>query len=230
MLKRRSLIGIIVFGVLFLYYPLGVLGGPFDMIKTKGGDKAGGSVSRGDIDNIYRLVTEADGLLLKSLKFASRMLLNKEENDEFESKQKAAESKSDPKEREAEQRQVIADQTRRLQEELEKQETAQKTESLSSEQKVLFGKAIYNVILAGLKDKDAVDQSQKLLQKIQGNPMAATSFLSDIPKIKDIVTTLPAQVVKTVSLGSNLTKLAQKSKIEVTIPKSASEAPEEVDL
>ncbi|HOF57626.1 MAG TPA: hypothetical protein PLA81_01060 [Syntrophorhabdaceae bacterium] len=229
MLRKGRVLSVFVCFIFFVCCQSGIVfGGPFDMMKSKGG--GGGTVSRGDLDNLYKYVADADKLLQDSINISSKILLNKDELQQIEMKQKNIAGIQDPKERESETRKIQEDTIAMTLKASEDADATKKIGNLDEKQKVLYGKSIYNLLLAGLKDKDAVAQANQMMQKIQGNPTAAASFASDVTKLKDIVSTLPSQVKKIVSLGDSLRKIAKSNKIEVAVPNSASDKPQDIDL
>lgn len=204
--------------------------GMLDGLKGKTASSGGPSVSRSDLDSLYKSVTDADGLLKKSVDTAFKMLATKDEIDKMEQRQKECDIIKDPKEKEAAINKVQEDKMATTQKAADNDETSKKCAAMDAQNKALFGKSIYNLVLAGLKDKDAVVTAKDITQKIKGNPTAATSFAADASKLKDIVTTVPPQAEKTATLGSHLSKFASKNKIEVALPQSSSEKPKEVEM
>lgn len=206
-------------------------GGMFDVIKGKADSKRGSSnFSRADIDGLYKSVSGADNLLQKSVNISFNLLSNKDEIQQVEMRQKEIENIKDPKEKEAEMRKVQEDKMASVEKSLEKEETNRKVQELDEQQKQLLVKAIYNIVLAGLMDTDAVERAKDLSQKIKANPSASMSYAGDLPKITEIITKLPAQVQKIFTLGNSLQKLASANKIEATLPQTASEKPKDVDI
>ncbi len=231
-MARKSLMAAVVIfftSIVFqlvLFNSQTAFGGPFDKIGLKS-PGASSSVSRNDLDKLYGLLSEADILLQNSLWATFRMLANKDEIQEMEAKLKAIENIPDPKERDAKRQEFREDLKAKVETALMRQETQKKVAEMSKEQRQLFANAIFNILLAGLMDKEAVEKAQQLSKAIQGNPTYAASFANDLGKIKDICTTLPPQIDKTVRIGNNLAKCAQSNKIEVALPKSAADKPQE---
>jgi|LSQX01.2.fsa_nt_gb hypothetical protein len=221
-----------IFTVIFLLCAsVNANAGLMDGLKggKKTGGTAGGEISRTDIDFVYSLVAEADNLLKNSVNIAFKMLANKDEIDEMDMRQKQIDAIKDPKEKEAEIRKVQEDKMASTQKAIDREETSKKTAAMSTEQKILFGGAMYNLALAGLKDKEAVTKAKNVSQNIQANPSASMGFSQDVPKLKNIVTTVPPQAEKISTLSTNLVKFASKNKIEVVLPQSSSEQPKDVD-
>lgn len=203
--------------------------GMLDKVKSPLGSSkedsksASSSVSRSDLDSLYTSVSDADNLLRKSVDITFKMLANRDEIQKMELREREANNIKDPKEKEAEMDKIRQAKEALVQNSLDNKETSQKIQSLNAEQKQLLVGAIYNTFLAGLRDKDAVEKASQISQKIQSNPVASTSYAGDLPKLKDIVTKVPPQADKAISLGTGLSKLAQQNKIEVALPKSSSE-------
>jgi hypothetical protein len=208
------------------------IAGPFDSMKnlaSAGSSGGGGSVSRATLDKLYKLVTGAESLLDKSVNIAFSMVANKEEIEKFTQRQKEIEKIQDPKERDAAMNKFREDQNAIVTKATEKAETAKKIESLDGKQKKLFGDSVFNVVLAALMDKEAVETSKSLSTALKSNPTAAASFSNDVPRVTNIAASLPEQAKKATDLGSALTKLAKTAKVEVTMPASAAAAPKPVD-
>jgi hypothetical protein len=208
------------------------IAGPFDSMKnlaSAGSSGGGGSVSRATLDKLYKLVTGAESLLDKSVNIAFSMVANKEEIEKFTQRQKEIEKIQDPKERDAAMNKFREDQNAIVTKATEKAETAKKIESLDGKQKKLFGDSVFNVVLAALMDKEAVETSKSLSTALKSNPTAAASFSNDVPRVTNIAASLPEQAKKATDLGSALTKLAKTAKVEVAMPASAAAAPKSVD-
>ena len=205
--------------------------GPFDSMKNlaSAGSSGGGSVSRASLDKLYNLVTGAEALLDKSVNIAFSMVANKEEIEKFNQRQKEIEKLQDPKERDAAMNKFREDQNAIVTKATEKAETAKKIESLDGKQKKLFGDSVFNVVLAALMDKEAVETSKSLSTALKSNPTAAASFSNDVPRVTNIAASLPEQAKKATDLGSALTKLAKTAKVEVAMPASSAAAPKAVD-
>lgn len=226
--KLHIILAIICAGSLItVFASSNALAGPFDSMKNLAstGSSGGGSVSRATLDKLYKLVSEAEALLDKSVNIAFSMVANKEETEKYTQRLKEIEKIQDPKEKEAAMKKIEADKIAILAKATEKAETAKKIESLDGKQKKLFGASVSNVVLAGLKDKEAVETSKSLSTALKSNPTAATSFSADVPRVTNIASSLPEQAKKVTDLGSALTKLAKTAKVEVALPASAASEP-----
>lgn len=205
--------------------------GMLDSMKsaTGMGSGGGGAVSRGDIDRIYKAATDAEALLQKAVDISFRMLASQDEIDKLNMRMKQIDGIQDPKEKEAELKKVEEDKMAAVLKASESAETKKKVASMDQKQKQRLGYTIYNLFLAGLRDTDVVLQSKALVQKIKGDPKASVGFAGDITKLTGIINTVPTQADKISTVGSSMSKLASGNKIEVVMPKTASEAPKETD-
>ena len=231
--KLHIIMAIICAGSLItVFASSNAVAGPFDSMKNlaSAGSSGGGSVSRASLDKLYKLVVEAETLLDKSVNIALSMVANKEETEKITQRQKEIEKIQDPKEKEAAMKKVQEDKIAIVAKATEKAETAKKIESLDGTQKKLFGASVYNVVLAALKDKEAVETSKSLSTALKSNPTAAASFSNDVPRVTNIASSLPEQAKKATDLGSALTKLAKTAKVEVAVPASAADAPKDANI
>jgi hypothetical protein len=158
------------------------------------------------------------------------MVANKEEAEKYNQRLKEIEKIQDPKEKESAMNKFAEDRIAIVTKATEKAETAKKIESLDGTQKKLFGASVYNVVLAALKDKEAVESSKNLSTSLKSNPTAAASFSADVPRVSSIASSLPEQAKKAADLGSALTKLAKTAKVEVAMPASAAADPREASI
>jgi hypothetical protein len=231
--KLHIILAIICAGSLItVFASSNAVAGPFDSMKnlaSAGSSGGGGSVSRATLDKLYKLVSEAEALLDKSVNIAFSMVANKEETEKYTQRLKEIEKIQDPKEKEAAMKKVREDQSAIVTKAAEKEDTAKKIASLDGKQKKLFGASVSNVVLAGLMDKEAVETSKSLSTALKSNPTAAASFSNDVPRVTNIAASLPEQAKKATDLGSALTKLAKTAKVEVAMPASAAAAPKTVD-
>lgn len=84
------------------------------------------------------------------------------------------------------------------------------------------GNAAYNFVLGVLKDKELLDTANAVMDGAKSNPMA----LKDVGKVKDIVSSISAQMAAMGAITTNLPKLAKVAK--VNMPTSSKEPPKEV--
>jgi len=227
-MPKLAFVLLIMMGVFFIPNGYETLGGPIDKLTLKAPPR-GTPVTRGDLDQLYFLVSNADKLLQDSVDIVFVMVANKEQRKEIEMREKAVGGIKDPKEKEAARQQIKEDKEAIALRNSDSKEASNKIATLKSEQRQLFLDATYNTLLAGLMDQEAARRAQGLLQAIQSNPTYAVTFANDIDKTKNIIATVPSQAEKTIKLGNNLVKLAKVNKIEPAIPKSFAEKPKTND-
>lgn len=207
-----------------------VYGGMFDSIKSAATGGGSGGVAKADVDSYLKLSQTADDLQQGSIDALSKILLNKEEVAKIERSMDAAKAITDPKEREAAINKVKADAQAACEKAANEKESQKKLATLSDDQKKQAGGAISNLFLAVLNNKSAIDVAKSIAQKAQSNPVSVASFSSEMPKIKDGAANLPGKIEKTYTLATQLVKIAKDNKIEVPMPKSASDKPIEVSI
>lgn len=195
-----------------------------------GSTPAASTLSGQDFEAMFKLFTEADDLLQKSVNSLVKMVGNKEVIEELDRKMAAAKEIKDPKEREAAITKVREAQVAALQAASEQQATTERLAALSADQKKLAADSAYNFMLAGLKDMTVVEAANGIISKVSANPTAAMSFSGDISRTKDIAATLPPQATKISQIGSNLIKMMKSGEIEVAAPKSATEPAKDVNI
>jgi ABC-type antimicrobial peptide transport system permease subunit len=203
--------------------------GMFDAIKSIAPEGATG-ISKQDIQLFFDFSKKADDLQQSSVDKLASMLLNKEESEKIERELKAAQAVQDPKEKEAAIAKVHRDKANTVEQAAKSKMGELKMASLDNNQKKLAGAAISNLFLSTLANKSALETAQGVLQKLKSSPAAAVSYATELPRIKDAVVALPGKIEKLFSIANHLVKLAKSNNIAVTIPKSASEKAQEVDI
>jgi hypothetical protein len=83
---------VILFGTCFIFGAFSAFAGALDNIKPKSKASASPSVSRNELDVLYKLVSDADYLLFKSLSATRIMLSNKEEKFELKKQMESIET------------------------------------------------------------------------------------------------------------------------------------------
>jgi len=84
------------------------------------------------------------------------------------------------------------------------------------------GNAAYNFVLGVLKDKELLDTANGVMDGAKSNPMA----LKDVGKVKDVVSSISAQMAAMSAIMTNLPKLGKVAK--VNLPTSSKDSPKEV--
>lgn len=232
---KRLLIGTMI-SVTVLIMSGFVYAGIMDSVKgsTKSVTSAvpgvGGGLSGGDIETVFRLSKSADDLEQRSIECLNKMLLNKESIEKIDREKKAAQGIKNPKEKEAALIKVRRDQAALLEQETNNKQVGAKIAQLDEKQKKNAGAAIYNFFLSGLMNASAVAAGKGVVNNATSNPAAAATYATQIPRIKDLVASLPVKVEKNYTLSNKLMKLFKTSNVAITMPKSASDKPKPIAI
>ena len=195
---------------------------------------AGGSstpaVSGNDVKAVLTTFQQAETGLDNSVKLIDSALGDKAQVAKLEAQEKSINTMPDGSEKDAATKKLKEDRLAEAKKISDSKDTQNKAKNLSSEQKAKVGTSISNLLLVALKDTEGLTRAKALIASISSNPSSAIQFASDLPKLKDVVTTVPTQVVSLGTLTSGLVKVAKSSNIAVTQPKSADEPLKEVEL
>lgn len=201
-----------------------------DSVKSASSGGGSGSLTKADIDSYFALSKKADDLKDGSINALDKILRNQDDVAKTERDLSAANEIKDPKEKEAAVNKVKADQQASIEKAANDKNAQQKLASLSKDQKKQASASISNLFLAALTSKSAVEVAKGVVQKAQASPVSAAGFATEIPKIKDGLSAIPTKIEKMYTLANQLMKVAKGSSVEVTIPKSAADKPQEISL
>ncbi|HVI31036.1 hypothetical protein [Phenylobacterium sp.] len=184
----------------------------------------GAAAAPGDIDSFLATTQQAEQLTRVSAISLLEAVSSKEEATRLRDLLKAAEAKSDPKEREAALRQVTADAAAQLAA-VDFSAKSKELEAKATEaERRKIGVAVYNLALAILMDKQAVDQGRGLLQSAGANPMAMASGGGKLLKVKDAAGAISGQMGNLARISAGLPKLMSVGKL-AALPTSTTDAP-----
>lgn len=188
------------------------------------------AISGNDIESVLTNFQQAETGLNNSVDLINKALGDKKQLAEWEEKEKSINAMPASSEKDAALKKVNEDQIAYATKLAESKQTEGKMKNLSSEQKAKVGKSLANLLLVVLKDTEALARAKNLVSSISSNPMAALKFAKDIPKLKDVVTTVPSQLSSLATLTSGYVGMAKSAGIVVAQPKSADEPLKEVEL
>jgi hypothetical protein len=198
--------------------------GMFDSVAGAiGGGSSSSSVSASDVKGVISSFQDAERMLFNSLVLINKALANKQEVAKLEELLKTINAMPEGAEKDAKMKELEKSSLALAQKTLESKEVTKVAQKLSTEQKQEVASATFNILLAVLKDKEALSKAQNLVSSISSNPTSAAQFAGDLPKLKDIVATAPNQITSITKIGSGLIDLAKTAKISVTQPASADE-------
>lgn len=213
---------ILLSAVLSASLSAGMFGGLSDAVM--GGGSSSPSVSANDVSAVIATFQQAEKGLNTSVDLINSALGDKKQIAEWEEKEKSINAMPEGAEKDAKYKALNADQESYAKKIIESKDITEKAKNLSSDQKKKVGVSIGNLLLVTLKDKQALDQGKNLVSSISSNPASAMKFASDIPKLKDIFSTVPAQLSSLGTLTSGLASMAKSAGISYETPKSASES------
>jgi len=208
----------------------GANAGMFDSITSAATTATGGGtqeVSVNALDATIKNYVIAKTLLQKSSDTLAKALLSKEEAAKFESALKAAKTISDPQEKEAAINKVQSDKETAISAALESQETKDKFAKANQKTTNLLLNGGFNFMLSGLKYKDTLSSAKSMMASLSANPMAATKYSSQLGQLKDMVVTLPDNIITIANIGDKLYGLASANGIKFVAPTDSKQAPKE---
>jgi len=220
-MKHRALIvPALLASLLAVAAPCAQAFGLGDLANAATGSSSGSKISAGDVDTFIRTAHEADLMINTAASHIYKMVANKEEVAKYEAALQAANTVSDPKEKEAKINQIKADRDTDLKKMLASKETEAKVKGMNAEQLKNFGNAAYTFMLGILKDKQLAEGSTALVSGAGSNP----SLLPKLASLKDAASSVASQVKSAASMGEGLVKLAKVGNINI-MPASTSEKP-----
>ncbi|HRF57114.1 MAG TPA: hypothetical protein PLV58_06930 [Campylobacterales bacterium] len=200
--------------------------GMFDSVVSAvgGGGSSSSSISGSDVKGVISSFQDAEKSLFISVDLVNKALADKQEVAKLEELQKTVSSMPDGAEKDAKTKEIQSSSVALAEKTVKSEKASKDAQKLSTAQKQKVAVSTFNILLALLKDKEALSKAQNLVSSISSNPTSAVQFAGDLPKLKDIVSTVPNQIDSLTTLGSGLMKLAKTAKISVAQPASASES------
>ncbi len=185
-----------------------------------GGGSTASAVSGSDVQAVLTNFQQAQLGLDSSVMLINSALGDKKQVAEFEKRAKEINSKPESSEKDAANKELKKDELASAEKLATSKDAQDKAKKLSSEQKVKVGASISNLLLVAMKDTTALASAKGLVSSISSNPSAAMQFATDLPKLKDVVMTIPTQLSSLGTLTSGLTTLAKNADITVNQPKA----------
>lgn len=190
------------------------------------GSLLGGSskpVTANDISGVVKTFQEAEAGLNNSVDLINQALGDKDKLAEWAQKEKTIKKMPESSEKDAAIKALNEDQLSYATKLAESEGLSEKAKKLNAKQKEKVGTAIGNLLLVVLKDQQALSQGKNVISSLTTNPALAVQFASDLPKIKDVIVTIPTQLSSLGTLSSGLISMAKEADINVKQPASADE-------
>ena len=189
---------------------------------TGGGNQAT-AFSANDIQSILTNFQQAEKGLNTSVDLINQALGDKKQLAEWAEKEKSINAMPASSEKDANFQKLKEEKVAYTEKLTHSQDVQEKAKKLSSQQKEKVSISISNLLLVALKDTEALVRSKSLVSTISSNPSYAMQYAADLPKLKNVVSTVPNQVASLGTLTSGLTTLAKNADITVKQPVSANE-------
>lgn len=201
--------------------------GGFKAPRMPGVMGASGGGGGGDIDGFLATTQKAEALTRISAVAVLEAVSSHEAVLQLREQLKAAEAKSDPKEREAALRQVTSDIAAQLAAVDYAARSKELERSLSDAQRKQLAVAVYNLALAILMDKEAVEKARDFAGAASANPMVAAQQGPKLLRVKDAAGSIGGQMGNLGKVGVGLPKLMSAAHL-TALPTSSTELPRSV--
>ncbi|NBX76114.1 MAG: hypothetical protein EBQ92_06130 [Proteobacteria bacterium] len=192
-----------------------------------GGDKKGGGDAGKDIKSFLEKAKKAEGLMSKTISSLVGVIVSTKEMGAIKAAIKAQNSKISPRELDA--KSILEGQSK-LEEKVSTPAQEAAISKLSAKKKEALGNAIHNFILAGLKDKELVENGKDIVSSVSSNPMEAAKMAGQLGSVKDTISSLTSQMEKAVGITPKLVEWAKANNITPSIPSSSSEEVKPADI
>lgn len=176
-----------------------------------------------DVDGFLANVKVAEALMTKSKDQLFDSLASKEKKAEIEALKKQAAEATDPKEKEAKAQEIQKSEIAALNALDMDKVASEDIKKMDDKQKQRLAGAAFNFVLAVLKDKELIGQSQGIISGLSSNP----ANLMKLGSIKDAAGSLKNQIESASSLVGKIPKVFSAVGIK-NPPTKASDAPMEV--
>ncbi|MBP7232727.1 MAG: hypothetical protein KBA28_12430 [Syntrophaceae bacterium] len=208
---------VIIVGILFAVLSLSpAYAGLFDAVTSIAG---GGSSGGGDLDTFLVRATTAEALINNSTKAMFNAIASDKEQAKIEEIQKKMNATTDPKEKEAIQRELTESQLAVIKKEAGNKELQEKASTWSDKKKGYVANAFFNYALGALQAGLIVKDGKALVS----NPANAVKAATKLGEVKDAISSLGGIATGSVDMISSLKTFMSAANIKVTVPKSATE-------
>jgi hypothetical protein len=180
------------------------------------------SSAAGDPDSFLKSAAFAEGLMKNSVGLMARSLASKEKAAEFAAAQKAANTITDPAEKQAKLADIDKAEMASLNEALSNEKFKADIQKMDSSRKVDLGASAYNFALALLQDKALIEQSKGLIAGLASNPMN----LSKVGSLKEAASSLSNQFSSASSIAGKMPEVF--SAVGIQAPTSKDDKPKAV--
>jgi hypothetical protein len=214
----RMLSVVLLISFLFLFTACSMLG-PLTQVA------GGGSAADGDLDTFIVRAKLSEELINNSTKAMFNAIASDKEQAQLEAKQKKLNATSDPKEKNAIQREITESQLAIIQKEAGNKELQKEAGAWNAKKKGYVANAFFNYALGALQAGLIVKDGKALVT----NPMNAVKAATKLGEVKDAISSLGGIATGSVTMISSLKTFMSAAKISVKLPTSAKEKPKQVN-
>ncbi len=189
----------------------------------------GVSSSNIDLAGFFTQAKAANSMFIDSRTALASLLASKKDSDELKTKQKSLKTTSDPKEKNAIQKEIIAMSSAVLEaSKKDEQATVEKLSALDSKQKQLLLNSASNFAIASLTARELAINSKQVSMSIMSNPSSLSNTGLSLVDAKDVVSDITG-IAKNSSMALvEYPKLFKKAGIEFKMPASSTEKPKDI--
>jgi hypothetical protein len=184
------------------------------------GASKGAPTASVDVDGFLKNAMSAEQLMRGSLDQLVASLASKEELAQIDALKKVASEKTDSKEKAVSEQAIIQSQTALLNTKDFDKIANEDAKKMDAKQKKKLAGAAYNFMLAALKDKELIGQSQSVISGLSGNP----ANINKLGTVKDTAGSLKTQLDLASSLATKVPKVFTAVGVK-NPPAKASDAP-----
>ncbi|NNH88046.1 hypothetical protein [Acinetobacter terrae] len=182
-----------------------------------------------DLAGFFTQAKATNAMFIQSRSALASLLASKKDSDELKTKQKSLKTTSDPKEKEAIQKEIVAMSNAVLDASKKDEDaTVAKLSSLNAEQKKYLLASASNFVIASLAARDLALGAKQVSMSMMTNPMSLTNTGLSLVDAKNVVGDITG-IAKNSSMALvEYPKLLKKAGIEFKIPESAASKPQDI--
>ncbi|HQP26105.1 MAG TPA: hypothetical protein PLP16_13110 [Smithellaceae bacterium] len=208
---------VVLLGLLISFLSLGTANaGMFDsLVQVAGGGSSGG----GDLDTFIERAKLSEELVNNSTKAMFNAIASDKEKAQLEAQQKKLNEASDPKEKNAIQRELTESQLAVVKKEAGNKELQKEASAWNDKKKGHVANSFFNYALGALQAGLIVKDGKALVT----NPMNAVKAATKLGEVKDAISSLGGIATGSVTMISSLKTFMSAADISVKLPTSATE-------
>lgn len=208
---------IVLVGLLFSLLSLSTAyAGMFDVLTQVAG---GGSSGGGDLDTFLVRAKTSEELINNSTKAMFNAIASDQQKAQDEATEKKLNETSDPKEKDAIQREITESRLAVLGKESNNKDLQKKAGTWDAKKKEYVANAFFNYALGALQAGLIVKDGKALVT----NPVNAVKAATKLGEVKDAISSLGGIATGSVTMISSLKTFMSAAKISASVPKSITE-------